>query len=123
MASKEDAPDRIVVVWNAAEAIQDMREEMLKSRVEGNLTLSPAYIHEVAASKQGRFFRFLGRVASANVSVTLRVDGSDETGLLLTNTTDPEFTARYEVGQDPEPRIAMHDDVIFNLIKADTREG
>jgi uncharacterized membrane protein len=112
------APERIHCNWNAADAADAFYNAGVELGGFFQKTATSEQIVEVLAKRLG-IFRLLGRVATTNEEVTLKIlHAVKEHNLIKVETTfGPVFSGDYSVTNEPSPLVTMHGDLLFDLTK------
>ena len=113
-------PERIHVIWNAAEGYERFADAGLTA---SHLHVPTAdQITAVLAKQQGGLFRLLGWDVETKVDLVMRIAGDDEAGLHITN-YEPPVDAIMVVAEEPPPMVTIHGDYVFDLVTVDQNQN
>jgi hypothetical protein len=108
--SGPSAPERLHIVWNAADAI----DHGLVARI--GETVTPEQISAVLARQRGKLFRLIGWAVGVDATeVALSILDASSEGIHVVNHNEPPFEGVYEVAAEPPPFMSQHGDCVFDM--------
>jgi hypothetical protein len=111
-----NSPNRINVCLNAADACEYFGT--LDVLVTPHTGVTSDQIARLIGMNVGKLFVLHGFDISTNTYVTLSPRLQDSKGIMFSQHYDePYFQSHYIVAAEPPPRVSVHGDILFDLVR------
>jgi hypothetical protein len=110
-----ESPERIHVVYNGADAVEDFRAEGLLFLPHGDVEISD--ITKVIGSTIGKFSSFPARRLDTHQRIIIKAMAINDPEITFwQHGYKPEFQDTYVVASEPPPHADINSDISFHLI-------